>query len=433
MKNNIKYANSKKKRYIPKNIKGYIYKVANNVNNLVYIGQTTKQNPNERWQQHQNDAINGSSTLFHKSMLAIGIEHFKFEIIETCTSDILDVRERYWIAYYDSFNNGYNSTIGGQDYAFGKDAIPILAYNAETGIFVKEYFSIKQAVKELNLSTGAASSISKRLDKNGHQAYGYIWLRKTEKFFKKISSITEYKELKWNLKMNKTITFVKEEMKVKPIKIIKNMIKNNTFVSWKVFKKYIYENDKNFYDFIQQKERIEQRGLVVLNILTHKANFFSSKKEAGSYLKYSKGTIENHYYDSSLIDNKLLILSSTRYFDLIKCNKLKEYIENVKYKAISFVVIDGKTENIYFFKTYTQITNHFHIQSRAIKNAVNNKYGCYHPIQGPNQHLIIISIQHYEKIINEGLHKFIQSQLAIDLRKELQIKGIKKSKETLNG
>jgi transposase-like protein len=27
---------------------------------------------------------------------------------------MLDAREKYWIAYYDSYKNGYNSTLGGR-------------------------------------------------------------------------------------------------------------------------------------------------------------------------------------------------------------------------------------------------------------------------------------------------------------------------------
>lgn len=42
-----------------------------------------------------------------------GIENFDFSIIEECSPDFLDERERYWISYYDSYNNGYNRTPGG--------------------------------------------------------------------------------------------------------------------------------------------------------------------------------------------------------------------------------------------------------------------------------------------------------------------------------
>ena len=45
-------------------------------------------------------------------MFKDGLENFTFEIIEECKKDsqILNEREKYWIKYYDSFNNGYNSS-----------------------------------------------------------------------------------------------------------------------------------------------------------------------------------------------------------------------------------------------------------------------------------------------------------------------------------
>ena len=38
---------------------------------------------------------------------------FHIEQIEECDNELLDEREKYWIAFYDSYKNGYNSTPGG--------------------------------------------------------------------------------------------------------------------------------------------------------------------------------------------------------------------------------------------------------------------------------------------------------------------------------
>ena len=40
-----------------------------------------------------------------------GKEHFYIELIEETNSP--DEREKFWIEYYDTFNNGYNATVGG--------------------------------------------------------------------------------------------------------------------------------------------------------------------------------------------------------------------------------------------------------------------------------------------------------------------------------
>lgn len=47
-------------------------------------------------------------------MRLYGLEHFMIEPIEKdIPNEQLNEREQYWISYYDSFHNGYNSTIGG--------------------------------------------------------------------------------------------------------------------------------------------------------------------------------------------------------------------------------------------------------------------------------------------------------------------------------
>jgi hypothetical protein len=46
-------------------------------------------------------------------MRSHGADIFHIEQIEECPNDLLDEREKYWIAFYDSYKNGYNSTPGG--------------------------------------------------------------------------------------------------------------------------------------------------------------------------------------------------------------------------------------------------------------------------------------------------------------------------------
>ena len=97
----------------------YIYKIINDKNNKIYIGQTIKK-IQYRLQEHFHKAewdYSNHKKLTHLSQAIIthGKEHFHIELIEECDLLLVDERERYWIAYYDSYNNGYNSTLGGQD------------------------------------------------------------------------------------------------------------------------------------------------------------------------------------------------------------------------------------------------------------------------------------------------------------------------------
>ena len=97
-------------------MRGFIYKITNRVNGKSYIGQTI-QNVKERFYQHC--AIKCSQAVLnmaiHRAINKYGKSNFTIEVIEEVESTNLNDREKYWIRYYDSYNNGYNSTEGGQD------------------------------------------------------------------------------------------------------------------------------------------------------------------------------------------------------------------------------------------------------------------------------------------------------------------------------
>ena len=91
---------------------GSIYKISNDINSHVYIGQTVQPIKN-RFLQHIYSAKKGSTCSLHLAISKYGQEHFFIELIEECNVENLDNREKYWINYYDSYNNGYNMTLGG--------------------------------------------------------------------------------------------------------------------------------------------------------------------------------------------------------------------------------------------------------------------------------------------------------------------------------
>ena len=102
---------------------GVIYKATNNINGKVYIGQTN--NFSRRKREHIAEALRNlpkDYSLFHKAIRKYGPDNFSWEIIEEIPNDILDEREKYWIAYYDSYianklGKGYNLTPGGDNAA----------------------------------------------------------------------------------------------------------------------------------------------------------------------------------------------------------------------------------------------------------------------------------------------------------------------------
>lgn len=92
----------------------YIYKISNTVNDNVYIGETV-QSIEKRWWAHKNAAEdltkNGHLQLAFRKY---GVDKFQIEVIEECPNELRFEREKYWIAYYNSYYNGYNSTLGGE-------------------------------------------------------------------------------------------------------------------------------------------------------------------------------------------------------------------------------------------------------------------------------------------------------------------------------
>lgn len=87
-----------------------IYRITNTVNGKFYIGQTIRE-LQDRWRHHCKDARRGSLTHFHRAIRKYGTDAFSIEILEETSSDILDDRERYWIA---KLHPSYNMTEGGE-------------------------------------------------------------------------------------------------------------------------------------------------------------------------------------------------------------------------------------------------------------------------------------------------------------------------------
>ena len=89
---------------------GYIYKITNDINDKIYIGQTIN-SIEYRFRCHINEPLKNNK--FHQALNTIGPEHFKIELVEECPDELLNEKEKYWIKFYDSVNRGYNTTWGG--------------------------------------------------------------------------------------------------------------------------------------------------------------------------------------------------------------------------------------------------------------------------------------------------------------------------------
>jgi hypothetical protein len=134
----------------------------------IYVGQT-KQTLAKRF-------VNGKGYAhcpkFNAAIKKYGWEAFQTEIIEEgiLTQQEANERETYWIAFYNSYYEGYNCTKGGSnsDYA----CRPVYQINIDTLEIVKTYESVTQAAETLDCPY---STIGCACHQRVIQSQGYYW------------------------------------------------------------------------------------------------------------------------------------------------------------------------------------------------------------------------------------------------------------------
>lgn len=113
-----------------------IYKTTNKINQKIYIGKDTHNDPNYL----------GSGVSLTMAIEKYGRDSFIKEVIETCTSlEQLNEREKFWIEKFDSTNKkiGYNLTIGGE----GGDTRKFFSIKKKNSYNEKMSFSMKNSEK----------------------------------------------------------------------------------------------------------------------------------------------------------------------------------------------------------------------------------------------------------------------------------------------
>lgn len=80
-----------------------VYKTTNLINGKFYVGKDQKNDP----------SYLGSGKKFKLVVRKYGKVNFKKEVLEYCTPETIDEREKYWIAVTNATVEGYNISIGG--------------------------------------------------------------------------------------------------------------------------------------------------------------------------------------------------------------------------------------------------------------------------------------------------------------------------------
>lgn len=95
-----------------------IYKITKKSDGKIYIGQSN--NIERRFKEHKTKGKTSRIPL-DVAIQKYGVEAFTYEVVEECSAEQLNNREKYWIQYYDSYNNGYNCSIGGDQQSLGEN------------------------------------------------------------------------------------------------------------------------------------------------------------------------------------------------------------------------------------------------------------------------------------------------------------------------
>ncbi len=145
-------------------MKGKIYKITNKINGKVYVGQTMK-TLKERFQKHcwgttEKDSYHLNMAI-KKAIKKYGKDNFTIELIEEVEQNKLDEREVYWISFYNSYNKGYNCTLGGQNGATRPIA---LSWKEENEVIEAKYlgFSSKEIGAAYNIDRSTIKNIFNR-------------------------------------------------------------------------------------------------------------------------------------------------------------------------------------------------------------------------------------------------------------------------------
>ncbi len=108
-----------------KSDKFYNYKITNLINNKIYIGKTSGEDPENRFYAHKMRPYYNCSKddcpKLYRSIRKYGIENFSFEVLQTFDNeDVAYDAEEKLIEKYDSIKKGMNTVKGGKGASCGE-------------------------------------------------------------------------------------------------------------------------------------------------------------------------------------------------------------------------------------------------------------------------------------------------------------------------
>lgn len=149
-----------------------VYLVRNKKSGKSYVGKT-KRTLEQRWREHVRNAKIGHTSMgLYFAIRKHGEEAFQLHVLAECTDEgALDLAERHWIAFLDTYRNGYNLTQGGDGLRGYKhtDATKKRMSEYRRGRPMPEGFSEKQSLRQLGVPK---PSVSKHHIGEGNPMFG---------------------------------------------------------------------------------------------------------------------------------------------------------------------------------------------------------------------------------------------------------------------
>ena len=115
-----------------------IYKITNNTNGKIYVGQSN--NIERRFYEHQTKGTT-SRIPVDVAIQKYGKENFTYEILEECSIEDLNQKETFWIKKLNAIDNGYNCSEGGDQQSIG-------SFNGRSKLTEEDVIEIRKAYNQ---------------------------------------------------------------------------------------------------------------------------------------------------------------------------------------------------------------------------------------------------------------------------------------------
>lgn len=208
----------------------YIYVITNKINGKQYVGKTNS-TVQERWKEHCTDSkkFRCNKRPLYDAMNKYGIENFSIQILEKCSWEEASLKEIYWIGKLDTYQNGYNATLGGDgkvlyDYREIANKYKELLNQQKTASFFNcDIHTVKTACEQMGVLILSPQEIAKQKGKS-------IYLIELDKTFKTIKDAARFLQNN-NYTSNKSLTSISKN--------IVRVCNNNKGTAYKMHWKWI--------------------------------------------------------------------------------------------------------------------------------------------------------------------------------------------------